>query len=252
MNISDINMEGQQDPVTSFNFSGARPEDLDASEYTLVTIAVDTSGSVGSFIDELVKMLNAAVGACRKSPRAENLLVRVVAFNDDVREVHGFAPLSSLADYADADLPCGGMTALVDGALSGIGAMNAYGKKLVDLNYSVNGTLFVITDGCENRSRVGDPALIRHEIERAVKGETIRGVTTVLVGINTSEHRDSLEAFQKDAGIDALVEVADATPQRLAKLAGYVSKSISSSSQALAQSSGQGATASVATANLTI
>jgi hypothetical protein len=43
----------------------------------------------------------------------------------------------------------------------------------------------------------------------------------------------SLERFQKEAGIDQFVDIGDATPQKLAKLANFVSQSISSQSQAL-------------------
>jgi hypothetical protein len=235
MNIDDINMETGTVPNTNFLFSGARPEDLSASEQTLATVVVDASGSTGGFKSDLVMMLNTIVKACKKSPRAENILLRAVRFDDTVNEINGFAPIGSIADYDADDLDGGGMTALIDASLSGIGAMNAYGKMLIDLDYSVNGILFVITDGDENRSIVKDPSRIKTEIEKAVCGETIRGITTILVGINIAEYRDKLKKFKEDAGFDYFVEVADATPQRLAKFAGFVSKSISSSSQSLAK-----------------
>ena len=248
MNINDFNLETGAVPGTTFAFSGARPEDLTASEYTLATVAVDVSGSVSGFVDELVKMLNAVVGACRKSPRAENLLLRVTRFHDTVEEVNGFAPLSSIKDYTDADLPIGGMTALIDASLSGVGAMNAYGSKLMNLDYSVNGILFVITDGAENKSQIKDPARVKAEIQRAVQGETISGITTILVGVNAGQYKAELQKLQQDAGFDYFVEVADASPQRLARFAGFISKSISSSSQSLAS----GQTAPVSVVNLSI
>jgi hypothetical protein len=248
MNINDLNLETGAVPGTTFQFSATRPDDLGASEYTLVSVAVDVSGSVSSFKDELVKMLNAILAACKKSSRAENLLMRTLRFDDSVSEIHGFAPLSSLDVYEESDLNGGGMTALIDASLSGIGAMNAYGKKLVDLNYSVNGILFVLTDGEENRSTIKDPARIKVEIDRAVRGETLKGVTTILIGINALQYRSSLKQLQQDAGFSFFIEVADATPQRLAKLAGFVSKSISSTSQSLAQ----GATTPIVVDNLTI
>lgn len=237
MNINDIDLETQQIPNTAFQFSGARVEDLDASEYTLVTIAVDCSGSTIPFQSDLVKMLNAIIEACKKSPRRENLLVRVISFGDSVSEVNGFVPLASIGAFDRQDLHESGMTALIDASLSSIAAMNVYGKKLVDAYYTVNGIFFVITDGAENRSICKDPSRIRAEIDRAVKGETISGVTAVLVGINIDECKSELESFEKSAGFNAFVKVADATPGRLAHLAGFVSKSISSSSQSLAQRS---------------
>jgi stage V sporulation protein SpoVS len=46
-----------------------------------------------------------------------------------------------------------------------------------------------------------------------------------------------LEDFQKDAGLTQFIDVGDGTPQRLAKLAGFVSKSVSSQSQAIGSGS---------------
>jgi hypothetical protein len=57
----------------SFQFSAIRPEDLGATEYTLVTIVVDITGSIADFADELLKSVKAIIEACKKSPRAENL-----------------------------------------------------------------------------------------------------------------------------------------------------------------------------------
>jgi hypothetical protein len=248
MNVNDLDLETGHVPNTNFQFSGAKPDSLTSSEYTLATVAVDASGSTSPFRANLVSMLNAIVGACKKSPRAENVLLRVLRFGDDITEVHGFAPLANLPAYGEKDLVDDGMTRLIDASISGIGAMNAYGQKLVDLDYSVNGIMFVITDGEENRSTIKDPSCIKQEIAKAVRGETIRGITTILVGINVADCRVSLEKFKEDAGIDYFIEVADATPQRLAKLAGFVSKSISSSSQSLAQ----GQSAPVAVSQLSI
>ena len=76
----------------------------------MVTIAVDTSGSVSPFKDDLEKCIIAAINSCKYSPRADNLMVRLVEFNDKVSEVHGFKLLSEVntADYTGS-LNVGGM-----------------------------------------------------------------------------------------------------------------------------------------------
>jgi hypothetical protein len=69
-------------PTTSaaiIRLTGARIAGLGATEYTLVDIEVDMSTSVGPFRGDLIMMIETVIDACRKSPRSDNLLVRVAA-----------------------------------------------------------------------------------------------------------------------------------------------------------------------------
>jgi len=218
--------------ASSFTFSGIRPDKLDATEYTLVDIECDKSGSVDSFKADLIEMLNAILGACKKSPRAENLLLRRADFNTTVDEFHGFVPLSSINPYEANDLRCGGMTALRDAIYSAVAGMKAYAKRLTDQDFSVNGVIYVITDGDDNSSSFGEKS-IKDELSNVVADESIESLSVVLVGVNAAQYVTSLKALYTNAGLSQFVEVKDATPQRLAKLAGFVSKSISSTSQSL-------------------
>ncbi|KWT98495.1 hypothetical protein WDL1P1_00748 (plasmid) [Variovorax sp. WDL1] len=218
--------------VSGFAFSAVRPETLGSTEYTLVTVVMDKTGSVSSFAGELNKLKGTVVGACRKSPRAEFLLLRVVEFNRSVDEVHGFLPLNQV-DVASYVAPtCEGLTALADATFAAVSATNAYAKTLAQQDYLVNGIVFIGTDGVDNDSRMR-PADIQKEIVGALKGEHIESLRTVLIGINAAQYARELQAFQVEAGIDQYVDLADATPQRLAKLADFVSRSISAQSQSL-------------------
>src|SRR4051812_25303165 len=82
----------------NFQFSAIRPDKLTAVEYTLASIVVDTSSSVHSFAAELLATLRTAAESCKKSPRANNLLLRAVTFDSSngVQEIHGFKPLSDI------------------------------------------------------------------------------------------------------------------------------------------------------------
>jgi len=230
MKLIDNNMT--QATVSGFGFSGVRPETLGSTEYTLVTLVLDKTGSVTGFANELFNIKKTVVEACRKSPRAEFLLLRVLEFNSKVEEVHGFKPLSEIdaADYAVPD--CRGVTALRDAAFAAVSATNAYAKTLAAQDYLTNGIVIIATDGDDNDSRMS-AADVKGEINDAVKGEHIESIRTVLVGVNAAEFRAALQNFQNDAGIDQYVDVADATPGRLAKLADFVSRSISAQSQSL-------------------
>lgn len=216
----------------SFGFSARRIGELAATEYTLVTIAVDETGSISGFERQMEECLKSIATACRRSPRADNLLVRLVAFSSNrVREIHGFKPLVEIdpASYSGAVIPSG-MTNLYDAAYASAGAMNQYGKDLSAADYAVNGILIVITDGEDNTS-AATPAMVRDAFEAGVKGEAMESLVTILVGVGSGA--GSLAAFKDAAGFTQYVTLADADEKTLARLAAFVSKSISSQSQAL-------------------
>ena len=229
-------MENHRIAGGNFTFQGTRIERLGATEYTLVTIAVDETGSVMSFAKELRDMLVMAVESCKKSPRSDNLLVRVIVFGSQhkngVKEIHGF---KLLADINPADYPYivpGGMTPLCDAVYSAIGAMNAYGEELEKNDFNANGIAFVVTDGGENAS-IATMQMVKDEAKKSVTGEILESMVSVLVGINAAGCADLLRAFKDEAGLTHYVDAGEATKGRLAKLAGYVSQSVDSQSQAL-------------------
>lgn len=220
-----------------FNFSAIHMDDLEklggAAEYTLVTIVVDRSGSVASFQKEMENVLKEILGACLRSPRADNLLIRLVTFESNMQEVHGFKLLNSInpADY-DGVLSPGGMTALYDAAVNGIDATNTYGKQLLNQRYSVNGIVIVITDGCDNASTTGVNQ-VKQALAASVREENLESLVSILVAVNSAGVGQVLSQFHSDAGFTQFVELGNATKNTLAKLAAFVSKSISSQSQAL-------------------
>ena len=223
------------DVGTNYGFSGVGLDNLGASEYTLVTILVDITGSVDGFERDLEAMLQAAIDACRKSPRSENLLVRVAYFQQyiGVAERHGFKALKDIGpgDYAGTIHPGGG-TNLFDACYQGIMAMNAYAKTLYDSDYAVNGITFIITDGDDNAS-VASPRMVRDEARKSVTGEVLESHVSVLIGINAARYKQVLEHFQQEAELTQYIDAGEVNKNKLAKLAQFVSQSVSSQSLAL-------------------
>jgi uncharacterized protein YegL len=217
-----------------FGFSGARPENLSGVEYTLASVIIDTTGSVSRFADDLLKALTTTVEACRKSPRADNLLLRVVTFNSykGVQEVHGFLPLTQIDNTRYTAFSPNGGTNLNDAVYSSVDASNKYAKILTDQDYLVNGAVYIITDGDDNDS-VYTTTQVKAVLDSAVEGEYLESLHTVLIGVNVGQLGYRLEQFQREIGLSQYVDVGDATPNKLAKLSAFVSKSISSQSQAL-------------------
>lgn len=219
----------------SYGYSATKLGDLGATEYTLVTLVVDESGSIEPFKADMVNAVKEVVNACRYSPRADNLMIRLVTFANGLTEVHGFKLLSNinLADY-DSILNDGGMTALYDATVNSVDATTSYGEQLVKSDFSANGIVVVITDGADNRSS-NSVSGVADSIKKAVAGEKLESLVSILIGVNVSDPNisDSLKNLHTAGGFTQYVELKDANAKTLAKLAQFVSKSISSQSTAL-------------------
>jgi len=230
-NVSNFKATG-----SGFAFSGVNVNNLGASEYTLVTYAVDHSGSVVGFLRELEGCLKASLEGCQKSPRVDNLLVRLVQFDSHVEEVHGFRPLADchLKNY-DGFLQPGGTTALYDATASSVDALATYGKTLIDNDYKVNGLLVVLTDGGESGASTLTVQSCKDAFARARASESLESLLTILIGVNITQPAIAklLQQFKDDAGFDQYIEIQDASPKNFAKIAGFISKSVSSQSQAI-------------------
>ena len=229
-------LQNHQISGSRYGYSGTRIQDLGASEYTLASIAADTSGSVDSFRCEIEACMAQVVRACRQSPRADNLMLRVTRFDHRLDEVHGFKPLTECyeADY-DGCLKSGGTTALYDAADNAISALTRYGQLLTAHNFEVNAIVFVLTDGLDNASTM-TARNVHSAMKKALRGEHLTSLISVLVGVNVqdSEVASELADFSRQAGFSQFIELAHANESTLARLADFVSQSISLQSCALA------------------
>lgn len=234
--LNSQNMDAHGADGSGYGFSATRVEDLGASEYTLVGIATDVSGSVTGFRKEIEACVKTVVKACRHSPRADNLMLRLVTFEMRLRELHGFKPLSNCnPDDYDGAIIIGGTTALFDAAVNVVESVTRYGKDLVDQDFEVNGIVFVITDGDDNASKTTVNSL-KDALDRAVRSESLESLVSILVGVNTDAStglNQYLDNIAKTAGFTQYVSIDKADEKTLAKLADFVSRSISSQSQAL-------------------
>lgn len=239
--LNTNNMDTIKAAAGAFGYSAAKIEDLGACEYTLVTIVQDVSGSVQGYKRDMEKCLSEIVRACCKSPRADNLMIRFVEFGSQITEVHGFKLLENCNpnDYLGV-LNINGATALYDAAANALDATSGYGKNLTDNDFDVNGIVFIITDGMDNSSAYTKKS-IRKTLENIIREETLESLVTVLIGVGTKGYKDvslALAEFKKEAGLTQFIELDDAKAATLAKLANFVSQSISSQSQSLGTGSG--------------
>ena len=126
------------------------------------------------------------------------------------------------------------MTALYDAVHTSVEATKDYAQILSDQDFVANSVIFIITDGMDNSSSK-DPADIKKVIAKTMKAEVLESMTVVLIGINSGDGQvmSYLDDLKNKGGITQFVDAGAATKGNLAKLANFVSKSISSTSQAL-------------------
>lgn len=233
--LNDATIEQRTNVNSHFGFSATKIDNLGASEYTLASVVVDVSSSVASFSAELTKAVKEVIRACKYSPRADNLMVRLTEFATCQNEIHGFKLLENCneSDYGNA-LTVGGSTSLYDASVNAVAATNAYGLDLSKNDFSANGIVVIITDGDDNTSTLSVNA-VKDELAKVVKEESLESLVTILIGVNINDPYISqrLQAFKNDVGFTQYVELGSADAKTLAKLAEFVSKSISAQSQAL-------------------
>ena len=206
------------------------------TEYTLVTLAVDESPSVSAYKQEMEACIKKAIEACKLSPRSDYLLVRLVAFSNHMREIHGFKQLTdcNLSDYDDC-LITQGYTLLYDTVADAINKTQDYGKQLDNKDFDVNAIIIIVTDGIDNCSD-GGKLDVKDALTAAIRAEKLESILTILVGVGVGDYTDVsdyLEKFKEDAGLAQYVELKDADEKTLAKLADFISNSVSSQSQSL-------------------
>ena len=233
--LNGANMSSRHIGGTTYNFSATRIDELGATEWTLVGIVADVSGSVAPFRGAIEACIKEVVCSCRHSPRADNMMLRMVHFDDAVQEIHGFRPLTQchVGDYTGS-VKTGGTTALFDAAHNVVESIRMYGQDLVEQDFEANAILFVITDGGDNASSLGADD-VRRALADTITSEALDSMVSILVGVNVNNQNLSkyLNSFKDKAGFTAYIELADAHEATLAKLANFVSKSIRTQSQSL-------------------
>lgn len=233
--LNDTQLDHIALPNSHYGYSATRLDELGATEYTIVTIVADVSGSTSAFIFDMESAIAKIVQACKFSPRADNLLLRLIAFDDALNEIHGFKLLENchLADYGGC-LNSGGSTALFDATENAVASTTNYAQKLAAGDFSANAILFVITDGMDNVSK-SSAKQVKAAFAEAIRSEALESIVSVLIGVNVNDVHVSrfLRHFHVEAGFTQYVELDNADAKTLARLADFVSKSISAQSQAL-------------------
>ena len=224
----------------TFNFSAKKIDKLGALQYTVVSIAIDVSGSVRSFARQLNECLKAIISACKDNQRSEFIVVRVIQFSTEIEEIHGFVELGDINvdDYPLFDP--NGFTCLFDATYDVVGSTIEYSRQMVERGYDVNGAVYVITDGGENpgggHRTIASPQMIKDKVDESLRKEDIESIITTVIGLHdpsdswSQEVERDLKYLVDNAGMTKFINAGEATAENLAKLAEWVSASVSSQS----------------------
>lgn len=218
----------------NFAFTGERIEKLQADDYTLVHLLIDKSSSVYQFQDALEKCLKDGVDACKRCPKKDNLLIRVIQFGSSVEIVHDFKLLTEV-DTSTYSVKCSGATSLKDAMKDAFEHTLSYGSYLADPpnNMTVNGDIYIVTDGEDNDPQGNGVTNVQLKdlLSQIVRSEKLESMMVHLIGVNTSSTpglSTYLQALKDEVGINNYLDLKDATPKTMAKLANWISKSVSS------------------------
>ena len=179
--------------------------------------------------------MKSIIKACNLLATNDQLLVRITTFNTNVTEVHGFKLLNMIDIENDyKDFQTHGLTALYDATEDSIQSTLHYANDLYDQEYDSNGIIVIITDGYDNASKLASTISIKEKLNNLITDEEkIESLNTILIGINSGTYSTDLQNFKDEAELTQYIDAGDATPENFAKVANFVSQSISSQSQHL-------------------
>lgn len=221
----------------NFGYTGARIDDIQTNEATLVTGLFDHSGSTRPFAQLLAECGANVIKSLRHTPAESYLMYRHCLFSTDFREVHGFQPWMELNPDDYLKQPhMGGQTSLYASTKNVIDATVDYAKQLAKKYRFSNGIIYIASDGLNYLEYDPNPVTmedVRKSLAAAVSSEILESLITILVGINPDpDVQKKLEEFKEKCGFTKYIPIEDATPEEFAKLMNFLSLSVSSQSQA--------------------
>lgn len=216
LNFSDSDVD------FSVSFHNFNPDEIQTDETINCVFVVDISPSVQSYINDLNHAFNDFISHMQQSHLADQLLVSVVEFHEQVAVRSGFQPVTYLPTLHF--VPSGGGTALYDATMRGLRQAVDYRNTLMVSGINVKTLLFVITDG-EDNSSTTSAAQVKAELQRIEADErNMFSFTTVLFGVGNAT---AFGKAQRDMGIRHLATIGTSGAE-IRRMIGIISQSVSS------------------------
>lgn len=152
-------IETELDDIALAGCAGVDVDDIDSEEVTLVVVAIDASGSMYEYADDVIKSYNRDfLESLCGAKNAESILVSTLVFSaweqNNVRLVHGYTPVPDCPELTSQVYAPDGGTPLHDAVWNGLTGLVAYGQNLRDNGTRTKSIVVVLSDGQENSSRI--------------------------------------------------------------------------------------------------
>jgi len=218
-------------PNTALDFGNFDPTEIQVDETINCVFAIDVSGSVHGYVNELNQGINEFVAHMQSSHVADQLMVSFVTFGSDIKVKSGFQPIKNIP-VMDFGPDISGLTALYGGVQLALTNALDYRENLENSGVNCKTLIFTITDGGNNASPNSVAGDVKQQIKDLLKEErNYASFTSILFGIGKS---DGMEAdftqAKEDLGIEHLASIDD-TAKDIRRMIAFISASISSVSQ---------------------
>jgi uncharacterized protein YegL len=214
-----------------FHYSAVPMDELGATEYTIVNLLIDTTGSMCGFQEVMAEGVQKIVKKLQGHPKSENLLFRVATFEswNGIQEIHGFTPINSV-DVNKYKIETGGATPLYDATLDSIETTKEYAENLIKSGNvdCLNSIYFVLTDGEENDSDKANLTKIKEAMDKIRRSKDLESTMSILIGVNSVACENELKEFHRKAGFNHYLTIED-----IEKLTDFIENAVSSTSMVL-------------------
>jgi uncharacterized protein YegL len=205
----------------NLNYNNFDPNEIQVEETINAVFVVDISPSIESYVNDLNHAFNDFTETMQKSHVAEQLMVSIVEFCENVGVRSGFQPVKSIPKMKFK--PTGSGTALYDAVKQGLDMALGYRENLEASGVMAKTLLFVITDGGDNSSRTAANQ-VKQTLDNVLKNEkNAFSFTTILFGVGDASY---FEQAQKDMGIQHIARVGNSGAE-IRKMINFISQSIS-------------------------
>jgi uncharacterized protein YegL len=206
----------------NLSFNNFDPSEIQVDETINAVFVVDVSPSITTYVKDLNFAFNDFTQTMQKSHVAEQLMVCLLEFNENVNVKNGFQPIKQIPTMQF--VPSGSGTALYDATYQGLQIAVDYRQNLEASGVTAKTLLFVITDGQDNSSKVSFNQ-VKTQLQAILNQEqNAFSFTTILFGVGDAAE---FEKAQKEMGLQHLARVGTSGAE-IRKMINFISQSIAS------------------------
>lgn len=163
-------VETQNGPMAYRYGSNFDPNNLDTDRIVLLCLVADASGSIRPWEDDFTRAIREFIDEEKSSHIAEELMIQLVTFSDDVKFETGFQPVKGIDSSTIRIKNRDNLTAGYDAVKLSLDSMLAYGKVLEQSGTDVRYNLAIITDGDFNDGSDRTGASVRTILDK-IRGD---------------------------------------------------------------------------------